>query len=99
MSLKALATDLRTFLGGDYADLMTDSRVYTPEEWAPRGEQYNSPDGLMLTTEDSLYDGLNYGGAEAFLANRFRDICDKHGFGCENVNGWMWIIYPQPVYS
>ena len=89
-----LTNALRAWIAKN-ADLLGSTRVWSADEWKARNEKYCNGALLVVTTEDSLYEGLNYGGLEAMFAEQFHELLKKHGCYEEPAHAWMRGVYPE----
>jgi len=79
-------------------DLWFDTRWYTPQEWAERGEEYGHKAVLNLTCEGPLNHALNYGWEEHppfHTQTRSQEIAEAHGYWFELGYAWSVHFYPR----
>jgi hypothetical protein len=87
---KTLRADLTAFIK-KYN--LPSTHIYTQKEWKARGEKWGDNTPFVLTTEDALYESLNYLEWPA-LADELRAIAEKHGRYIEQ--GYSWTVnFPE----
>ena len=94
--MKQNAKDARLVVALEkFAKNLSDTKVYSAPEWDKRGEKYGKGSAAIITTEDELYEALNYGENPA-LVKKLQKLLEKRGYYMEPAYGWMWCVEPIP---
>jgi hypothetical protein len=87
-----LKKDLTAFLKAHNFD---NTKMYTQAEWQLRGERWLNDSPFVLTTEDALYDDLNYGEYGYSFYNELTELANKNGYYFELGFSWCLGFYPS----